>query len=182
LPQYQPQYVDPSFEQSPTPGLRLLPVVDGRKGTQAPLDLDREVRERFAGLIRDRGYKVELASWPHAGPLPPLPHDTQSFAMTQYALIPYLPPGNTPVVIIVVGDTSEKNIFISKEGLATVSAWVFEPATGKLLWMDRSVSNSLWAGLDPILTPASQLIWNASLDALHECLDDLNSTLPIPKK
>jgi len=182
MEQYKPVYVDPSFQEAPPSSLRLLPVVDSRRDTALRLDLDRDVRGHFAELMERHGYKIELVSWPSPEPLPPLPHDSSSYGLPQSTLIPYLPPGSTPVVVVMLGETTEENNIVTKGASAVVSAWAFDAATGKVLWADSHTGGSLYAGIDPILTPIAQLGWKAYLDAVRLCLRDLNSTLPTPKK
>jgi hypothetical protein len=110
-PQTQPLFVEASFQQSPPSGLRLLPVVDGRKDTSVNVDLEGNVRHFLKSSIKDRGYEVELVNWPASGSLPPT---SDPSAMKQSELIPYLPPGSTPVVLIILEGTQKTDNLLSK--------------------------------------------------------------------
>jgi hypothetical protein len=150
--------------------------LDARPNSPQEQSLDENMRNWFAGKIGERGYRTEPANWARTDAVPVLPEHVSAGTRLE-EIIPFLPPGPEPVVVIRLNEMAGQDAVVAKEGLGVVSAWVIDPTTGSILWMDRTTSTTRYDGADPVVT-TMVMFWDARASAVHDCINVLSESLP----
>lgn len=118
-------YLDRGFKPESIGQIAMLPAVDGRIDKDAKVNLEDELREEAAKILRDKGYDVVMSNAP--GETAGLTY--HDFRAADTALIKRLGPPSARWVMVVA--------LVYLKGQAKVQGFLYDKVNGTLVWQDN---------------------------------------------
>lgn len=136
-------YLDRGFKPESIGQIVMLPAVDGRIDKGAKVNLEDELREEAAKILRDKGYDVVMNNAP--GETAGLTYHDYRAADT--AMIKRLGPSSARWAMVVA--------LVYLNGQAKVQGFLFDKVNGTLVWQDNGAGavkvNASCCGISGIL-------------------------------
>jgi hypothetical protein len=137
-------YLDSEFHQRIGDNINVLPTVDLRKDKSASIDLESDIRTRFADGLKDKGYKVELLK--DYGGSKDLKVEAVA-EMLQDELYVLGPQDSLPILILFLNDASSKYVVMGYTYKVEVTGLLLDKQRKTVLWKDKGVGSSGQGGL-----------------------------------